>query len=274
MLGQPLLGEKVRRAIAVTLLGSLAGLRAINVSTSAGASTKAPVLKILVTNDDGVSAPGIDAAVQALRALPHTSVVVVAPLANQSGTGGKTTPGTLTASKATTASGYPATAIAGYPADTIIWAITQHGVTTRPELVVSGMNFGENVGPLADLSGTVGAAREAATLGIPAIAASQGVDNGSAPNFSQGAAQLVKWVQQNRQALIHKTLHVGRSVALNVPTCPTAPRGPVLAPIAASVTGINLGQVNCNVKSKKFPNDVQAFINGYAVLSPLGHAPA
>ena len=44
-------------------------------------------LTILVTNDDGVTAPGINATVQALSALPHTKVTVVAPLTNQSGTG-------------------------------------------------------------------------------------------------------------------------------------------------------------------------------------------
>jgi 5'-nucleotidase len=74
---------------------------------SAGAASK-PVLRVLVTNDDGYAAPGIDAVVQALRALPRTSVVVVAPATNESGIGGKTTPGTITASAARTASGYPA----------------------------------------------------------------------------------------------------------------------------------------------------------------------
>jgi 5'-nucleotidase len=260
------------RTIAIALLSLLASMGVTPIASAAGTSSKSPVLRILITNDDGVSAPGIDAAVQALRALPRTNVTVVAPLTNQSGTGGKTTPGLLTVSSATTASGYPAVAVHGYPADTIVWAITQHGVTSRPELVVSGINFGENIGPLAGLSGTVGAAREAASLGIPAIATSQGVDNGTAPNFSQAAAQLVKWVQENRSALIHKSFKVGHSVTLNVPTCPTTPRGPVRAPIATSITGINIGQVNCAVKAKKFANDVQAYINGYAVLSPLGRA--
>jgi 5'-nucleotidase len=238
----------------------------------AGASPKAPLLRILVTNDDGVGAPGINAAVQALRALPHTSVVVVAPLTNQSGTGGKTTTGTLVVSPATTAAGYRATAVHGYPADTIVWAITQHGVAHRPDLVVSGINFGQNIGPLAGLSGTVGAARAASGLGIPAIAASQGVDNGSAPNFSEGASQLVRWVQANRAALLDKKLTARRSVTLNVPTCPGKGRGPVLAPIASSVTGVNIGKVDCRAKAVKFSDDVQAFIHGFAVLSPLGKA--
>jgi 5'/3'-nucleotidase SurE len=67
-------------------------------------------LSILVTNDDGVTAPGINATVQALAALPHTKVIVVAPLTNQSGTGAKVTNGALTATSAMTAGGYPAKA--------------------------------------------------------------------------------------------------------------------------------------------------------------------
>ena len=170
---------------------------------SAGASSQKPeTLRILVTNDDGVGAPGINATVEALTALPHTKVTVVAPLTNQSGTGAKVTAGTLTATNATTAGGYPAKAVAGYPADTIIWAIDDHGISERPNLVVSGINFGENIGPLASLSGTVGAAETALARGIPALAVSQGVDNGQSPDFSQGARYLVAWVQSHRKVLL------------------------------------------------------------------------
>jgi 5'-nucleotidase len=237
----------------------------------AGATSK-PVLRILVTNDDGYAAPGIDAVVQALRALPHTNVVVVAPAVNQSGTGSKTTPGTLTASPARTASGYRAEAVNGFPADTIHWAVTQHGVPHRPELVVSGSNFGQNIGPLADDSGTVGAARAAAALGIPALAVSQGIDNNLSPNFAQSAGLVVRWVQMNRAALVKGTFRARQSAQINVPTCPGAVRGPLKEPLATTLTGINFLQVNCTSTSTKFPDDVQAFINGYAVISPLGKA--
>ena len=165
-------------------------------------TTTAPAAKltIMVTNDDGVDAPGINAVVQGLRTLPHTEVTVVAPLTNQSGTGGKTSAGALTTSAATTASGYPAVAVHGYPADTVIWAVKDHGLPFRPDLVVSGINFGQNIGPLAALSGTVGAAREAVTLGVPALAASQGVDNGSSPLFAQAVPLVEQWVTDHRSA--------------------------------------------------------------------------
>jgi 5'-nucleotidase len=254
-------------AVAGTLalmVGAVAGGGA-----SAAATRKPVVLRVMVTNDDGVGAPGIDAAVQALRKLPRTSVTVVAPLTNQSGTGGKTTAGRLVVTKATTASGYPATAVHGYPADTVVWAVKDHGIGRRPDLVVSGINFGENVGPLATVSGTVGAAREAVRLGIPALAASQGVDNGSAPDFAEGAAQLVAWVTSHRAALVAHRYRKPPAASLNVPTCPGTVRGPVSVPLASTITGVDLGQVDCTSTTTTFANDAQAFVDGYAALSPL-----
>ena len=64
-------------------------------------TTTAPAetLDILVSNDDGFDAEGIDAVVEALIALPDTNVTVVAPAENQSGSGGNTTPGELTATE-------------------------------------------------------------------------------------------------------------------------------------------------------------------------------
>ena len=85
--------KRVRTAF-VALLG-LAAVTAgtIAVAPPAGAAKKPTTITVLVTNDDGVSAPGIDALVQALRTSKNTKVVVVAPATNQSGSGGKTTPG-------------------------------------------------------------------------------------------------------------------------------------------------------------------------------------
>src|SRR5262249_43909639 len=96
-----------------------------NAPSSAAASTTAPArpLLMLVTNEDGVKAPGIDALVKAAQTIPNSTVTVVAPATNQSGTGSKTTNGPVTVTKTTTAGGYPATSVNGYPADTIIWAI-------------------------------------------------------------------------------------------------------------------------------------------------------
>ncbi len=263
-----------RRAIAVSLFAATVGLIAGGSVTSIAdaASTKTTTLQILVTNDDGVGAPGINAAVRALSALPHTKVTVVAPLTNESGSAAKVTGGTLSVTDARTASGYPAKAVAGYPADTIIWALDDNGVTQRPDLVVSGINLGQNIGPLAALSGTVGAAETALARGIPALAVSQGIDNGLKPNFSQGAKFLVTWVQAHRAVLVASSKKSARRTNgnLNVPTCATGHiRGPVNVARGASLTGYSINTVNCSSAAKKPSTDLQAFVNGFASVSPL-----
>jgi 5'-nucleotidase len=265
------------RVSAAVLLAAVGGLALGSVTVGpAGAamatSARPSTLQILVTNDDGVGAPGINAAVNALKALPNTKVTVVAPLTNQSGTGPKVTDGTLAVTSATTSSGYPAKAVAGYPADTIIWAIDDHGVTQRPNLVVSGINNGQNVGPLASLSGTVGAAETALARGIPALAVSQGVDNGLPANFSQGAKQLVTWVQAHRKQLLSAKKGVATSVNgnLNVPTCANGHiRGPVRVPLASTLSGYNISTVNCSSKAINPANDIAAFVVGFAALAPM-----
>jgi 5'/3'-nucleotidase len=262
------------RVIAAAFLSSAAGLALCTaVTSSAGGSNKPSTsLSILVTNDDGVTAPGINATVQALTALPHTKVIVVAPLTNQSGTGAKVTDGALTASSAVTASGYPAMAVAGYPADTIIWAIDDHGISQRPDLVVSGINLGENVGPFAALSGTVGAAQTALARGIPALAVSQGVDNGQSANFSQGAKYLVAWVQAHRKALLAAKKGTANSTNgnLNVPTCASGHiRGPANVTVAPSFSSYSISTVDCSSTATKPSTDVQAFVEGFASISAL-----
>ena len=260
--------------IAAVLFNSLVLLSTCGIVADAtgAASRPSTTLTILVTNDDGVSAPGINATVQALTALPHTKVMVVAPLTNQSGTGPKVTSGTLTVSNATTASGYPAKAVAGYPADTVIWAIDDHGVSQRPDLVVSGINLGENIGPFVAESGTVGAAETALARGIPALAVSQGVDNGGSANFSQGAKYLARWVQAHRKALLAARAGIAGSANgnLNVPTCATGHiRGPVNVTVATSFSGYSIGTVDCTSTVTRPSTDVQAFVDGFAALSKL-----
>jgi 5'-nucleotidase len=200
----------------------------------------------------------------------------VAPATNQSGTGGKTTTGTLTVTDAKTASGYPAKAVAGYPADTVIWAIDQKGISFRPDLVVSGINFGQNIGPLADLSGTVGAARAALARGIPALAVSQGIDNGVSPDFTQGAKQLTDWVTAHRTTLLsHPSAGSRPEGNMNVPTCANGNiRGPVNAPLATTLVGVDITTVNCSSTAADPANDAEAFVEGFAVIAPLGTAPA
>ena len=128
---------------------------------------------ILFTNDDGIDSPGLWASAGAF--MDSYDVLVVAPIEQQSGTGRSlpiTSRGNIIERELSlanqTVKGY---AVGGTPAQAV-----QHGVyeiaNRWPSLVVSGINYGENVGNGVTISGTVGAALEAACLGIPSIAIS------------------------------------------------------------------------------------------------------
>jgi 5'-nucleotidase len=123
---------------------------------------------IIVVNDDGVTAPGIAALAAAMRAFGR--VEVIAPAINQSASGHKKTLyQEIPYAAAQTLDGQPAWAISGSPADCI--ALAALGMLDwAPDLVVSGINRGPNMGQDITYSGTVTAALEAAINGVPAIA--------------------------------------------------------------------------------------------------------
>ena len=130
-------------------------------------------IQILLTNDDGIQSPGLWAAAEALSCLGY--VTVAAPRDQWSGAGrshpstsdGAITPQILNVhGKDWTVYG-----VNGTPAQTIAHGIMEI-CPRQPDLVVSGINYGENVGSGTTVSGTVGAALEAAAFGIPALAIS------------------------------------------------------------------------------------------------------
>src|SRR6476646_9396327 len=125
---------------------------------------------ILLTNDDGIRAPGILAMYRELVKLGE--VHVVAPETVQSATGhGITIATPLLTQKVTIENGFTGTSIDGRPADCVKIA-TARLLPRAPDLVVSGINSGANVGINVIYSGTVAAAIEAAFLGLPSIALS------------------------------------------------------------------------------------------------------
>jgi 5'/3'-nucleotidase len=249
---------------AVALVGAFGGEAAVAAPSAGAKAPKPPTLRVLVTNDDGVGAPGIDALVRSLRKLDRVNVVVVAPATNQSGTSDKTTPGPLTTAQTTTTSGYTAIAVQGYPADTVNFAL-DGGIAEKPHLVASGVNEGANPGPVVKVSGTVGAARTAVRRGVPAVAISQG--SGEPPDYPSGAREAVRWVKKHRKALTKKNAAAPTEVAnINVPTCTVGKvRGLIEVP---SATGGDIGApVDCTSKLKNPPDDVVAFVHGFATLS-------
>ena len=255
-----------RRLVVFVALPPLASIAVLgSVPVGAAPAQKPATLRVLVTNDDGVAAPGIDVLVEALRELPRLKVTVVAPAENQSGQGDATTPGLPAAAETTTASGYPATAVSGTPADSVAYGLDDV-VAKTPHLVVSGINEGQNLGPALEISGTVGAALTAARDGIPALAVSQGLAD--EPDYAAGAALAIDWVKDHRKRLVRGTVDADEIANLNVPTCATgAVRGLVEVPPAP--TGELLPPSNCESTLEDPPDDVVAFSNGFATLSEI-----
>ena len=133
--------------------------------------------KILVTNDDGVYSTGLKAAYESVNDLGE--VVIVAPSTQKSGVGrGISIFEPLRVSRASL-DGLKAYAVGGTPTDSVILGIFTI-MKEKPDLVLSGFNVGENISTdTVTTSGTIGAALEAASYGIPALAASiQVVDEG------------------------------------------------------------------------------------------------
>jgi 5'-nucleotidase len=129
-----------------------------------------PPYRILVSNDDGVRSPGIAAVAQILQAIGEVSIV--APAENHSGAGHSIiTSQPIFREDLTLPNGMKAIGLTATPASTMNVAI-QNIARPRPDLVVTGINRGYNLGFSGYLSGTIGGAREAAMHGIPAIATS------------------------------------------------------------------------------------------------------
>ena len=126
-------------------------------------------MKILISNDDGYQASGIVALYEAVRALPGVEVEVVAPEHNNSAkSNALTLHSPLYVHHAHNGFRY----LNGTPADCVHIALTGL-LGYRPDLVISGINNGANMGDDTIYSGTVGAAMEGYLFGIPAIAFSQ-----------------------------------------------------------------------------------------------------
>ena len=135
-------------------------------------------MRILITNDDGINAPGLKTleAIAADIAGPTGEVWTVAPAFEQSGVGH-----CISYSRPTLLSEFGPRRFAseGYPADCVLAAIHEVMKDAPPDLVLSGVNRGNNAAENVLYSGTIGATMEAALQGIPAIALSQffGPDN-------------------------------------------------------------------------------------------------
>ena len=134
---------------------------------------ESPAVKVLLTNDDGIGAKGLHALRRALRSVDGLDVSVIAPDSNRSATARSiTTRSPLEVEEVEFADGTSGFATDGTPVDCVRFA--DLGLLgERPELIVSGINHGANLGDDVTYSGTVAAALEGIVLGIPAVAVSQ-----------------------------------------------------------------------------------------------------
>jgi 5'-nucleotidase len=169
-------------------------IAAVCLMTAAAAQQQRP-FRILISNDDGVRAPGLPLLADALR--PTGEVVIVAPSQDQSGISQALTGAPPIAREdLTLPGGLAAIGLSATPATTIQIAI-KNIVMPRPDLVVTGINTAYNLGASAYLSGTVGAARQAVIEGVPAIATSMATA-AAARDMSSAAQQVAGVVRQVR----------------------------------------------------------------------------
>ncbi len=125
--------------------------------------------RILITNDDGVAAPGLAVLADIARELAE-EVWIVAPEHDRSGAGQSIT---LSHPLRAYRHGHNHYAISGNPADCVLFALAEWFAEAPPDLVLSGVNTGANISDSVQYSGTVGAVLTAEHMGIPAIALSQ-----------------------------------------------------------------------------------------------------
>ncbi len=127
-------------------------------------------MRILVTNDDGIHAEGLEV-MEAIAGQLSDDVWVVAPETDQSGVAHSLS---LSNPLRLRQIGEKRYAVAGTPTDCVIMAARSILIEHRPDLVLSGVNRGQNVAEDVTYSGTIAAAMEGTLLGIPSLAVSQG----------------------------------------------------------------------------------------------------
>jgi 5'-nucleotidase len=142
--------------------------------------------RILLSNDDGIAAPGLKVLERALRSLSR-DVWIVAPEHEQSGAGHSLT---LRRPLRIRRLGARRFAVDGTPTDSVLLGIRQIMRDHPPDLLVSGINLGANIGEDVTYSGTVAAAMEGTLLQVPSIAVSLAVTHGATPHWDT-AARLI-----------------------------------------------------------------------------------
>lgn len=184
-------------------------------------------MRILVTNDDGIHAPGLAVLERIAREISD-DVIVVAPETDQSGVSHSLSLNDPLRLREISPKHF---AVKGTPTDCVIMGLRHVLKGSRPDLVLSGVNRGQNVAEDVTYSGTIAAAMEGTLLGVPSIALSQAVNPEDRANFRWDCAEA------HGSNVIRKVLAAGIApgivINVNFPAVkPEAMRG-----IAVSVQG-------------------------------------
>jgi 5'-nucleotidase len=235
----------------------------------------------MVVNDDGVDAPGIAAIVAELAADPELRISVVAPAEGQSAKGtALTIRQDLHVAVHEPVAGQRTWAVAATPATTVAVGLTAILANDPPDLVVSGINRGENSGRIAWYSGTVAAARQAVLMGTPAVAVSLQLDwENPQPDFVAAA----RWTRPLVDAVRVHGLPDGVLLNVNIPRDCEGVRGFRLARMGRAedaVSGFELvdeGEGERWYRSRWAPpdgdddgTDTAALLAGWISVAPLG----
>ncbi len=233
---------------------------------------------VLVTNDDGIDAPGIAALVEALRG--EYRITVCAPATEQSGVGhGITYRTPVLVEQRPTEDGVVRYAIHAQPATCVRIGVTGLLAEDPPVLVLSGINRGDNAGRSTWVSGTVAGAREGALAGIPAVAFSAASPRGGQPDFAAAA----RWARAVLETLRRSSLpRAGELVKVDIPDPAADAKGVVVTRVSTAPDSVDRYEERpgphgerlfvsryAPPSSAALGTDVEALTRGYVAVTPL-----
>jgi len=247
-------------------------------------------LHILLTNDDGHAAPGIQALQHVFKQAGHR-VSMVAPSTQQSATSMSVT---SRRNLALEQIGDDSWHLDGQPADTVLVALRHLLKDNPPDLVLSGINFGPNVGTAIYMSGTIGAAIMASLYGVPAIAVSAGMRfdevESQFPSTLEVLTPAAEFVSSVVDSLRSSRDDNGRllpeNIMLNI-NYPALPRDQIKGVLHPEISNrhlIEMGYRRCDETGQVIPgffagvdpeqphkedHDVRAHMEGYITISSI-----
>jgi len=235
-------------------------------------SLPCPLLNFLLTNDDGISAPGLAALEQAMSLIPGARVSIVAPAVEQSMCGHRVTTHSALRVEPRGAGRW---AVHGTPADCVRLGI--FALDLKPDWVLSGVNAGGNMGHDIVISGTCAAAREAAYHGMRAAAFSHYLIKNLAVDYER----LEQWVQAVFQSLALEPLADGEFWNVNFPHHPPGvmplperrrcqpARSPLGVSYAAGADGAYAYTASYAARPRDPGSDVEVCFSGEIAVSKL-----